>query len=58
MELGVPLEEIDADTSPELLQRFNVRGVPTMILMDGDDEIARFSGYKTEAEVTAWLAAA
>ena len=58
VELPYALEEIDIDQHKELLEKFNVRGVPTMILVEDDDEIARFSGYKTPAEVSAWFAAA
>jgi len=58
VELPYALEEIDIDQHKEILEKFNVRGVPTMILVEDNDEIARFSGYKTPAEVNAWLAAA
>ena len=58
MELEFPLEEIDIDQNKDLLEKFNIRGVPTMVLMDGEDEVARHSGYMTSAQVTAWLAAA
>lgn len=40
--------KIDADRGPDIVKRFNVRGVPTLILFDGGEEIARSVGLEPE----------
>lgn len=37
--------KVNADESPELLQRFNIRGVPTVILFNNGIEVQRINGY-------------
>ena len=49
--LGVPFERIDIETSPEAVEKYNVARVPTVILWDGDREIARCTGYQPEEMV-------
>ena len=50
-EIPYPIEEIDIDVDSELAQSFGVRGVPTMVLVDGDTEIRRKVGAMTAAEL-------
>lgn len=50
-ELGAPLEEVDVDENTELAKKFNIRGVPTLVLVDGDTEIKRMSGFATAEKV-------
>lgn len=49
---GIPVEKIDVDQSPATAARYNVRSVPTTILVnEGGQEISRFVGVKTESQV-------
>lgn len=40
----IPYEIVDVDEQGEMALKHNVRGVPTMIILDGDKEIARQVG--------------
>jgi len=49
------IEEIDIDVSTELAQKFGIRGVPTMVLVDGDTEIKRKVGVMTITELKTFI---
>ncbi len=36
--------KVDIDESPEIAERFNVRGVPTLVILRGDQEVDRIVG--------------
>lgn len=45
-QLPYPLESYDADTSdPEIIKKYNIRSVPTLILLEDDEVIWRNTGY-------------
>ena len=51
------LEKIDVDTQPVLCSRMNVRGVPTMIILDEQgQEVARKTGAMNYSKFVEWLA--
>jgi len=41
----VPFSEINLSELPVFGEKFDVMGTPTVILVDGDEEIARTSGF-------------
>ncbi|ALL08864.1 thioredoxin family protein [Pedobacter gandavensis] len=45
---GVVYETINPFNQPELAMQFRVRSVPTVILMEAEQEMARVIGYKPE----------
>ena len=49
--LSIPLVEIDIDDYSELAQQYNVRGVPTMVLVQDGKEITRKVGAQTVAQL-------
>lgn len=51
----IPFEVVDIDVNPEIAQDYGVRGVPTMIMIDGNTEVKRVTGAKTKSELEAWL---
>ena len=51
----IPVEEIDIDDNQDLAIEYGVRGVPTMIMMDGNIEVKRMSGMKSLKELEDWL---
>ena len=51
----VPVEEIDIDDKFEYAQEYGIRGVPTLVMLDGNTEIKRKSGIMMPAELEAWL---
>jgi thioredoxin-like negative regulator of GroEL len=55
MELPVPVEEVDVDSNTDLAVQYGIRGVPTMVAVDADDEeISRLTGSQTEASIRKW----
>ncbi|CAB4124274.1 thioredoxin [uncultured Caudovirales phage] len=51
----VPVSEIDIDDNEQYAREFGIRGVPTMVMLDGNTEIKRKSGMMTKSELEAWL---
>ena len=45
---GVSYERINAFDNPEMAMKFRVRTVPTVILVDGEEDIKRTMGVKLE----------
>lgn len=38
------IETIDVDTQPELAKHYNIRSIPTLIIMNNNEEVTRFVG--------------
>lgn len=55
IETNISFEVIDIDVNPELAVEYGVRGVPTMVMLDGNIEIKRIVGSKTKSELEQWL---
>ena len=54
MSSQLPITFIDVDSSPQTATQYNVRNVPTTILIDGKgNELGRLVGPKSESEVRA-----
>lgn len=56
-QIPYPIEEIDIDSNTEMAQKFGIRGVPTLILVDGDTEVKRKVGSLTAAELKTFVSA-
>lgn len=54
-EIPYPVEEIDVDSNTEMAQKFSIRGVPTMILVNGEKEVKRKVGAMTSAELKTFV---
>ena len=50
-ELDCDIIEIDIDDDFETANKFQIRGVPTIVLMDGETEVARKTGSMSAAEL-------
>lgn len=49
---GIPVDKVNVDTAPATAAAYNVRSVPTVVLVDASgNEISRFVGVKPESEV-------
>lgn len=54
--ITVPVEEVNIDENVFMATNFQVRSVPTMILVDKDEkEIKRKVGMMQESELIEWL---
>jgi thioredoxin 1 len=54
--LEIPMEEIDIDEKPEEAQKYGIRGVPTLVLLDDTGEVLKKkSGMMNSSELQSWL---
>jgi thioredoxin 2 len=49
------LVKVDVDASPALSRRFEVRGIPTLLLLDGGVVVARRTGAAPLEEIRRWV---
>ena len=52
--LNLPIEVVDIDAHPELAMDFNIRSVPTLIMLDGNTEMKRCIGLRSTQELKEW----
>lgn len=57
VETQIPIEVIDIDENQELAMDYGIRGVPTLIMLDGDIEVKRVSGMLMKNQLSEWLGA-
>jgi len=50
-EIPFEVEEIDADNNAEMAKKYNIRGLPTMVIVDGEIEVKRHVGNMTADQV-------
>jgi thioredoxin 1 len=43
--------KIDADANPDVITRYGVMGMPTLILFKDGEEVERLSGFKTKDKI-------
>jgi len=55
VQTDVPVSEIDIDENEKIVRDYNIRGVPTLVMLDGNTEIKRKSGMMMKNELEAWL---
>ena len=56
VETQIPIEVIDIDENQGLAMDYGIRGVPTLVMIDGDVEVKRVSGMLMKNQLTEWLA--
>ncbi|HEY3737765.1 MAG TPA: thioredoxin family protein [Jatrophihabitans sp.] len=49
--------KVDIDASPETKDRFNIRGVPTMVLFDEGEALTRIVGGRSKGDLLETLSA-
>lgn len=55
IDTDVPVSEIDIDEHMDAAREFGIRGVPTLVMLEGNTEIKRKSGMMKKSELEAWL---
>ena len=55
LEPAMRLAKVDTDASPGLGNRFGIRSIPTMVLLQGGREIARQSGAMQAEGIVRWV---
>ena len=55
VDLGVPIKEIDIDEQFELANTYQIRNVPTLVLLEDGKEIKRKSGVMQAAQLKEFI---
>ena len=55
IETNVPIEVVDIDENQDYAIEFGVRGVPTLVMLDGNTEVKRMVGMVTQQKLEEWL---
>ena len=58
VETQIPIEVIDIDENQQIAMDYGIRGVPTLVMIDGDIEVKRVSGMLMKNQLTEWLGGA
>jgi len=54
--INIPIEEIDIDENMDAVKKYNIRGVPVLILADDDGtEIDRMTGMADEKKLLEFI---
>lgn len=51
----IQVNKIDVEYEPDVQRKFNVQSVPTVILVENEQEIKRFVGTKSYEQVLNWI---
>ena len=52
---NVPIEVVDIDVNTEAAMDYGVRGVPTLIMLNGNTEMKRLVGMQSLKQLEDWL---
>jgi thioredoxin 1 len=50
-DLGIPVETVDIDADPTATTEYDIRGVPTVLLMSDNQVMKRRSGYMSAEQL-------
>ncbi|MCA0455840.1 MAG: thioredoxin [Chloroflexi bacterium] len=51
----VRVGKLDADANPDVVMRYNVMGLPTLMLFKGGEAVERITGYQPKDKITSKL---
>ena len=51
----VPVKKLNVDYEPDVVTRFGVTSIPTVILVENEREVRRFNGVKSYNEIINWV---
>ena len=49
---NVEIKKVNVDNEPELTQKYNIRGIPTLIFLKDGEEASKVSGNQSRAKIT------
>ena len=52
--LKMPIEVIDIDVHDNIAQEYGIRSVPTLVMLDENNEVKRIVGTKTVNQLQEW----
>lgn len=53
-EANIDVEEVDIQENQELAMKYNIRSVPTLIKVEGDQVLDRFTGIMNATQLKDW----
>jgi thioredoxin-like negative regulator of GroEL len=48
---GMPVKKLNVDYTPEVSTKFGIKSIPTVVLVENEQEVARFTGARTKQQV-------
>ena len=54
-EYDMPLVSVDIDAEPDVATKYGVDAVPTLLVVEDEEEISRWIGMNTKARITSGL---
>jgi thioredoxin-like negative regulator of GroEL len=48
---GMPIKRLNVDYTPDVTSKFGIKSVPTVVLVENDQEKARFTGARSMQQV-------
>lgn len=51
----VEIEVIDIDQNPEMAKKYNIRGVPTLVKLNGETVVSQSVGLKSKEQLEQWI---
>lgn len=52
----IPFDVIDIEEQQELAVKYQIRSVPTMVMLEDDVEVKRMTGVPPQTQIEEWLA--
>jgi len=46
----IPVQKVNVDENSEMAQQYNVRNIPTVVLLENGQEVKRIVGARSEAD--------
>ncbi len=51
LQKGISIKKVDIDYTPDVTTKFNVKSIPTVILVENGQEVRRFTGVRSFEQV-------
>jgi thioredoxin-like negative regulator of GroEL len=48
---GMPIKKLNVDYTPDATTRYGIKSVPTVVLVENDQEVKRFTGARSMQQV-------
>jgi thioredoxin-like negative regulator of GroEL len=48
---GIPVKKLNVDYTPDVTTKYGIKSIPTVILVENEQEVARFTGARQPQQV-------
>ena len=52
---NLPIEVVDIEVHPEIAMDYGIRSVPTLVMLNENIEVKRFSGVRSLKDLETWI---